>query len=279
MPELPEVEAIARALRPLVLRRTIRRCRVIHRVAVTPWAASARSAARKAPPFEKSVAGQTVRAVDRRGKYLLLALTRGSLVMHFKFDGQLLWFDSAKLSGHVDVAFNMPPHGTLAFVDPRHLAKIRFVSSPEDVPGVRALGTDPLSPDFTPARLATLLAASPKPLKLFLLEQSKIAGIGNIYSNEAMWHARLNPQRPVNTLEPVETRHLYKAIVDVLNRALKYCLHPAPDFRDPNWWFQGLESILRVYGREGAKCRRCGHTIRRIEQGGRSTFWCAHCQK
>jgi formamidopyrimidine-DNA glycosylase len=129
------------------------------------------------------------------------------------------------------------------------------------------------------SRLAHLLAGNRKPLKLFLLDQSKIAGIGNIYSNEVMWRARLNPERQASSLNPVEIRRLHNAIGGILNRALECCLNPAPDFCDPNWWFQGLERILRVYGREGQKCSRCSRAIRRIEQGGRSTFWCAHCQR
>jgi formamidopyrimidine-DNA glycosylase len=80
-------------------------------------------------------------------------------------------------------------------------------------------------------------------------------------------------------LKPLEVRRLHKAIVSVLARALECCLHPAPDFRDPEWWFQGLEKILRVYGREGKPCRRCGEPIQRITQVGRSTYYCGRCQK
>jgi formamidopyrimidine-DNA glycosylase len=114
---------------------------------------------------------------------------------------------------------------------------------------------------------------------LFLLDQDKIAGIGNIYSNEAMWCARLDPRMRAYRMNAAEARRLHKAIVDVLQRALECCLDPAPDFRDANWWFQGLERIVRVYGREGEKCRACGGPMERIEQGGRSTFWCPHCQR
>jgi formamidopyrimidine-DNA glycosylase len=138
---------------------------------------------------------------------------------------------------------------------------------------------DAFSPQFTPAHFNDLLAASKRPLKEFLLDQKRVAGIGNIYSCESLWHARLNPRRRANTLRPQEARRLHKAIVSVLTRALECCLHPAPDFRDPQWWFQGLEEILRVYAREGKSCRRCGNPIRRIAQGGRSTFCCMRCQK
>ena len=276
MPELPEVEAVARALRPLVEGRTIRRCRVIHPIAVRP--SSGRGANQAAREIEQRAPGERIRAVERRGKYLVLQLEHGCLMLHFRLDGQLIWFDSDQVSGHVDVAFEMP-HGTLGFVDRRHFGRVQWAAEPEDVPGLRALGIEPLSRGFTAAALARVLRSSKRPLKLFLLDQDKIAGLGNIYSSEAMWRARLNPRRRANRLNPAQARRLHKAIVAVLRRALECCLHPAPDFRDPNWWFQGLERILRVYGREGKACRRCGAPIARIAQGGRSTFWCKRCQK
>jgi formamidopyrimidine-DNA glycosylase len=276
MPELPEVEAVARALRALVLGQTIRRCRVIHAIAVRP--SSGRGAKQAAAAMERAVRGQTILAVERRGKYLILRLERGALVMHFRLDGQLIWFDSRKITGHVDVAFEMNP-GTLGFVDGRHFGRVQWTESPEELSGIKNMGVEPLSPEFTASRFAKMLRASRRPLKLFLLDQAKIAGIGNIYSSEAMWRARISPLRSANRVSPAEAKRLHKAIVDVLHRALECCSNPAPDFRDPNWWFQGLESILRVYGREGNKCRACGEPVRRIEQGGRSTFFCARCQR
>ena len=276
MPELPEVEAVAQALRPLVVGRTIRRCRVIHPIAVRP--SSGRGAKQAAAIIEKKAAGRRIRAVERRGKYLVLPIDRGFFVLHFRLDGQLIWFDSKKITGHVDVAFELD-RGTLGFADRRHFGRVQWIESLDEFPGIRALGAEPLARDFTSARFAEMLQTSRRPLKLFLLDQTKVAGIGNIYSNEAMWRARLDPQRPANQLSAVEARRLHKAIVVVLRRALECCLHPPPNFRDPEWWFQGLESMIRVYGREGKNCRACGRPIQRIEQGGRSTFWCRRCQK
>ncbi|MFY9690423.1 MAG: DNA-formamidopyrimidine glycosylase [Candidatus Acidiferrales bacterium] len=276
MPELPEVEAVARTLRPIVVGRTILRCRVIHPIAVRPT--SGRGAERAATVIEKKARGRTIRAVERRGKYLILRLDRGCLVLHFKLDGQLIWFPRRRITGHIDVAFEMRG-GTLGFVDGRHFGRVQWADAPEEIPGIRKMGVEPLSPEFTDERLAAMLRASRRPLKAFLLDQDKIAGLGNIYSNEAMWRARLNPQRAANRVTGDAARRLHKGIVDVLRRALECCLHPTPDFRDPNWWFQGLEQILAVYGRAGQKCRRRDGTIRRVVQSGRSTFWCPHCQR
>jgi formamidopyrimidine-DNA glycosylase len=276
MPELPEVEAVARTLRPLVEGKKIIRCRVIHPIVV--YRSSLETRRRSAARLERSVRGMRIRGVERRGKYLILALERGAVVLHFRFDGQLIWFDSKETPEHVDVTFETTG-GTLGFVDPRHLGRLQWVARPEEIAGIRVLGTDALSKEFTVGHFARVLTRSRKPLKIFLLDQSMIAGIGNIYSSEAMWRARIDPRRAAHLLSLVEVRRLHKAIVDVLQRALECCLNPAPNFRDPNWWFQGLERILRVYGREGQGCRRCGNPVVRIEQGGRSTYFCAQCQR
>jgi formamidopyrimidine-DNA glycosylase len=279
MPELPEVEAVVRTLRPLAQGRRIRCVHVFHAIATKPQAAS---------HIARHAQGHRIHAVERQGKYVLLFLNRGLLTMHFKLDGQLLWLTNAKElvqranqrknSVHVDVALELD-NGILGFADRRHFGRVHFWKSPDTCPGLAVLGIDALSHDFASNRLTQLLTASKRPLKDFLLDQSHVAGIGNIYSCESLWHARLNPTRRANTLSPQEARRLHKAIVSVLSRALECCLHPAPDFRDPEWWFQGLEKILRVYGREGKPCRRCGEPIQRVTQGGRSTYCCRRCQE
>lgn len=279
MPELPEVEAVARTLRPLVRGRKIRCVHVLHAIATKP---------QKPSELSRSANGKKIRDVTRHGKYLVLELDRGILVLHFKLDGQLLWFSSAQeleakancppQDVHVDMALELD-RGVLGFADRRHFGRVYYFESHEASTGLSSLGVDALAKAFTTKHFATLLAASRRPLKEFLLDQTRIAGIGNIYSCESMWHAKIDPRRRANTLSKKETARLHKAIVSVLRRALECCLHPAPDFRDPAWWFQGLEKILRAYGLEDRPCRRCGGLIQRIEQGGRSTYFCKRCQK
>ena len=278
MPELPEVEAVVRTLRPLAQGQRIRSVHVLHPIAVKPQAPSR---------LARFATGRRILRVDRKGKYVLLVLDRGLVTLHFRLDGQLLWFSSTKElteranqsenGVHVDVALEFDK-GVLGFADRRHFGRVQAWNSFEDCPGLAPLGIDALSREFTSGRLRELVAASSRPLKDFLLDQTRIAGLGNIYSCESLWHARLDPRRPANSLKPEEARRLHKAIVSVLERALECCLHPPPDFRDPKWWFQGLESILRAYDREGKPCRRCGAPIQR-EQSGRSTYWCRRCQR
>ena len=279
MPELPEVEAVVRTLRPLIKGRRIRCAHVLHAIATKPQ--SSQHVARFAE-------GQRIRAVERYGKYVLVTLERGLLTLHFRLDGQLLWFSSPKEfedranhgedGVHVDVALELDK-GVLGFADRRHFGRVHAWESADESGGLSALGVDALSRDFTVAHFSKLLGGSRRPLKDFLLDQKHVAGIGNIYSCESLWHARLDPRRRAHTLKPGESQRLHKAIVSVLGRALECCLNPPPDFRDPEWWFQGLERILRAYQREGKPCRRCGEPIRRIEQGSRSTYFCGRCQK
>jgi formamidopyrimidine-DNA glycosylase len=279
MPELPEVEAVVRTLRPLVQRRLIRCVHVLHPIATKPQGAA---------HLSRFAENQRIRRVERKGKYVLLPLDRGLLAMHFRLDGQLVWFSNAKefrmranrtASGvHVDVALELEK-GVLGFADRRHFGRVHAWDSAAKCRGLAELGIDALSPGFTPVRFGELLYGSKRPLKDFLLDQSYVAGIGNIYSCESLWRARLHPRRRACTLKPEEARRLHKAIVSVLRRALECCLHPAPDFRNPQWWFQGLETVLRAYDREGKPCRRCREPIRRVAQSGRSTYYCAHCQK
>src|SRR5215470_4508722 len=279
MPELPEVEAVVQSLRPLVRGQRIRSVHIFHRIAVKPQPASR---------LARVASGRRIARVERKGKYVLLMLDRGLLTLHFRLDGQLVWFTSAKElferantrnNGiHVDVAFELR-NGVLGFADRRHFGRVYAFESGEDSHGLSSLGVDALSPEFKPARFGKLLVASLRPLKDFLLDQTRIAGLGNIYSCESLWHARLDARRRANSLNSDEVRRLHKAIVSVLRRALECCLHPAPDFRDSEWCFQGLESILRAYDREGKPCRRCGAPIRRIEQSNRSTYCCLICQK
>jgi formamidopyrimidine-DNA glycosylase len=179
---------------------------------------------------------------------------------------------------HVDLLLQFK-HGALGFVDRRHFGRVNWHADLEYVPGLRALGVDVFSKQFDSRALADILRDSKRPLKILLMDQTKIAGLGNIYSNEALWHSRLDPRRRAAQVIPSESRRLHKGIVSTATRALECCCSPAPNFRDATWWFQGLERILRVYGLQGQPCQRCGNRVRRIVQSGRSTFFCPHCQR
>ncbi|HUE44458.1 MAG TPA: bifunctional DNA-formamidopyrimidine glycosylase/DNA-(apurinic or apyrimidinic site) lyase [Candidatus Sulfotelmatobacter sp.] len=281
MPELPEVEAVAISLRPLVTKRRIRSVEVFHPIAVLPQSAA---------HVSRLLTGRRIKSVQRKGKYLFLVLdNQAAIEMHFRFDGQLIRFANAKevearankkTDGgiHVDLALELDK-GVMAFADGRHLGRVHAWESLASCPPYNELGVDAMSAEFTAKTFAELVGKSRRPLKEFLLDQSRVAGVGNIYSCEALWYAKISPFRLANSLKPEEIRAVYRAIGSVLRRALQCCLNPPPNFSDAGWWFQGIEDLLRVYQREGEPCRRDGHPIRRTTTGNRSTYFCAHCQK
>src|SRR5882762_4157781 len=178
MPELPEVEAVVRTLRPLAQGRRIRCVHVFHPITTKPQSAS---------HVARRVQGRRIRIVDRKGKYVLLVLDRGLLTMHFRLDGRLVWFSNAKEflmranrteSGvHVDVALELE-NGILGFADRRHFGRVHAWESTAKCPGLAVLGIDALTHSFTPIRFSELLCRSKRPLKDFLLDQSHVAGIG-----------------------------------------------------------------------------------------------------
>jgi formamidopyrimidine-DNA glycosylase len=167
------------------------------------------------------------------------------LELHFQFDGHLIWFPNVKEllkranrgtedGVHVDLALELSK-GVLGYADVRHFGRAHAGKSEQECLPLQKLGVDALSPEFTAQFLTARLATSRRSLKEFLLDQTRIAGIGNIYSCEALWHAALDPRRTANSLCAKESAKLHKAIVSVLQRALECCLEPAPVFREPDW--------------------------------------------
>ena len=176
-----------------------------------------------------------------------------------KVTGRVLYAGDMTMPGmlHARILWSAHAHALIRSIDTtaaRALPGVHAVLTHEDVPGSNRYG-------------------------VAVLDQRVLAGVGNIYSCEALWHAKISPFRLANSLKPNETKALYKAIVSTLRRALQLCLNPPPDFSDAEWWFQGIEGILRVYQREDEPCKRDGHPIKRTTKGNRSTYFCAHCQK
>jgi formamidopyrimidine-DNA glycosylase len=292
LPELPEVEAVRRALRPVV--EGARFDKVVARRPDLRVAFPAR--------FTTRLEGQTVRALDRRGKYLLAELSsRDVLVMHLGMSGSFrveqgcvsstpggFHHDRRAAVPHDHVVFWMSSGATVTFNDPRRFGYMDLVAIDELAahPVVGALGPEPLSGEFTPVSLARSCRGKRTSLKAALLDQRVVAGLGNIYVSEALHRARLSPRRRASTIAtrlgaPRDAaRRLTQAIKETLNDAIN---------RSEAWQTQrgeGDESAyfpnrFRVYDREGQRCRTrgCPGFIRRIVQGGRSTFYCAVCQK
>jgi len=272
MPELPEVETTARALRPRLEGRRVLAAHV-------GWRRTVGGAA----SFEREVTGTRITTLARRGKFLVAKLLRGgreggSLLVHLRMSGRLRVLpQEAPRDPHERVALTLDGGERLSFVDPRKFGRFLRVSDPSRA--LSHLGPEPLDPAFTPDRLQEALAARRRALKPLLLDQRFLAGLGNIYADEALFRAGLHPLRRSDGVRAEEARRLHAAIVRILEQAIRREGSSIDVFyRTPEGRPGGYQTRLRVYGRAGASCRACGHAIRRIVVGQRGTHFCPICQ-
>lgn len=269
MPELPEVETVARLLAPHLVGRTVQRVEVL-------WARSI--AQPDVATFRARLVGARIEAITRRGKYLIFALApHGYLLTHLRMSGRYL-LGADITTPHVRVFFILDDERALAFVDPRKFGRLALVSALEE--HLPELGPEPLSSAFTVEHLASCLAHRRGALKAVLLDQRCVAGLGNIYACEALWHAQLAPQRPADTLNLAEVTRLHAAIQHVLSAAI---LDGGTSLDDRQYVFPdggtGRHQLeLAVYGRAGEPCPRCGTPVRRSVIAQRGTYFCPVCQ-
>lgn len=263
MPELPEVEAV---------------CRKLRRDAVGSLITSAHFSPRPNPRLAQRFPGKRITAVDRRGKNILLRLhSRQTLRVHLGMTGNLYVIPEARLRPLLARAvFELDDGRALVLEDPRRLGTVELLEPDEADRLVASLGVEPLSDAFTPEWLAEAARRSRAPAKQFLMDQTRIAGLGNIYSAEALFQARIHPAKPMNRLGRRSLERLHRAVVAILDNAVQSACNA---YSGPGK-FEARETFpLAVYGKEGERCPRCGRRIRRIPQHGRSTYFCPGCQR
>ncbi|MHB8632966.1 MAG: bifunctional DNA-formamidopyrimidine glycosylase/DNA-(apurinic or apyrimidinic site) lyase [Thermoplasmatota archaeon] len=267
MPELPEVETIRRGLEREIVGRQI------------THAAPGRAKFRAAGPRPlRELAGQHVVAVARHGKFLLWDLSDGTFVVHLGMTGRILFAHPGEAEPrHTHLVLELDDGRLLRFVDPRRFGVLQLFRRGADP--VAHLGLDALSPDFTWQALACQLQASRAPLKAFLLDQRRVAGVGNIYACEALWRSRLSPRREARHVAASRIALLHDAIVGVLRESLAQGGTSFNDYVNHLGEPGRYLPQLAVYAREGNPCPRCGDAVRRVAQGGRSTFYCGRCQR
>ena len=278
MPELPEVETIRRDLDREVVGKRIKQ------VEATGTRSIRRHKNKK--DFVTRLEGHKITGVVRRGKNLLVKLDGGDvLVIHLGMSGQLLRAKGPKepLAKHTHVVITFTQGGQLRYVDPRTFGEL-FVTGLDDVesavPELAHLGFDPLDDVMSWNEFGARLTAKKGKLKVLLMDQKFVAGIGNMYADEILWAAGLRPDRTSESLSSQEVRRLQRAMIETLQDAIKHRGSSLSDeqYRDLFGEMGEYQSLHKVYDREGQPCRRCRNPISRIKAGGRSTFSCTQCQ-
>lgn len=270
MPELPEVETVARGLQGALAGRTI-----IGMAALWPRTI----AFPMLDEFERRIIGRQVASVGRRGKYVVISLDKGFLLIHLKMSGRLrvLPADEAR-DEHTHTLFDLDDGRQLHFQDVRKFGRVYLVDDPEQV--TSELGPEPLADAFSLDAFRQLLARRTGRLKSLLLNQQFLAGIGNIYADESLFVARLHPLRKADSLVPAEQARLYTAIRTVLSRAIAGRGTTLDDsgYVDAEGRAGVYQEQIAVYGRAGQPCLACQTPIERMVLGGRSTHFCPKCQ-
>jgi len=267
MPELPEVETIVRGLRPFLRGQRIESVEIL-------WPPSID---RPAPQdFAAAVEGRIISDVKRRGKYILMPLDDGSfLIFHLRLTGQLL-INSPENLRHTRLVMRLGNGGKLSFLDARKLGRVYWVRNAAEVVG--HLGPEPLKEEFTLRGFAERLKKHRCRIKSLLLDQRFLAGLGNIYTDEALFLAGINPLRPADSLSPDEVQRLYRAIRTVLRQGIAHRGTTFSSYLDAMGNPGENQEALQVFRRQGKPCPRCGTLIEKIRVGGRSTHFCPRCQ-
>ena len=294
MPELPEVETVRRQLEPEVVGRTIAEAEVLDERWTRPELPGR---------VEEALVGRGIESVARRGKYLVVGLTGDSaLVMHLRMTGNLLirepgadaladlmntdrlggprLYESPPDARHLRARLVLDDGSELWFTDPRRFGHAVVLDAGAlDGYFASRLGVEPLGDDMTPDALLHLAEGRRAPLKSFLLDQSGVAGIGNIYADEALFRARLHPLSPAGSIRREHAEDLRDGIVDALEAGLELGGSSIDDYRDARGEKGSMQDEFLVHTREGEPCVRCDGTIRRVVVAGRSTYFCPGCQR
>ncbi|NNM05954.1 MAG: bifunctional DNA-formamidopyrimidine glycosylase/DNA-(apurinic or apyrimidinic site) lyase [Gemmatimonadetes bacterium] len=279
MPELPEVETVVRQLAEAVPGLVISDVRVLQPDLISSTPAF----------FRSETVGSAIECVGRRGKNIVLTLSRSRiLVVNLGMTGQLLYLSSGfdespeetpNLPSHPGVFFRFRPAGALVYADIRRFGSLRLFSPEEWRKESARLGPEPLCPSLDGKAFRDSLKKSRSPIRSWLLDQTKIAGVGNIYASEALFRAKIHPRTPARSLGRRESDRLLEAIRAVLSEAIEARGTTLRDYRTASGGRGGFGPSLRVYGREGDPCPGCNTPIGRVVFANRSAFFCPSCQK
>lgn len=275
MPELPEVELVAKSLDALVKGRRIVVAELL-RERLAPF--------NSPQDFASRLKDTTIIRVHRRGKHVLFELENGNtLLTHLRMTGRFMILPlEREPPKHAHAVFYLAGEQRLIFQDQRHFGLMKIVETRNlhETKELKCLAPEPFSDDFTPRYFREVLQTSKRSLKEFLLDQTKVCGLGNIYASEAMFLARVSPQIPANELSARKAGVLFEKIRQVMAESIAHgsTLNVDPENIDGSYYGGGFTDAWRVYDRENEPCVDCGKPISRFVQGGRSTYFCPRCQ-
>jgi formamidopyrimidine-DNA glycosylase len=276
MPELPEVELVAKSLNKLVSGRKIIAAELL-RERLAPFNPPAE--------FAEKLKNSTVNHVHRRGKHILFDLdNKQTLLAHLRMSGRFMLFPiERELPKFTHAVLYFADEARLAFQDQRHFGFMKIVETAKlhETKELKNLAPEPFSESFTPSYLRGTLSKSKKNLKEVLLDQTKVCGLGNIYASESLFLAKINPQISANALSARKINLLFEKIREVLAESIAHgsTLNVNPENIDGSYYGGDYEERWRVYDREKQPCVNCKNVIERIKQGGRSSYFCPKCQK
>jgi len=276
MPELPEVETIVRQLQRQIVGKIITKVEILR---TDQWKLNQPEA------VQQALKNQRIREVNRRAKFILIDMASGcQLIIHLRMTGKLIWSPGKPFIDKFSrTIFYFTDGSSLQFNDTRALGSLIFLNCGEEYPSLRKLGVEPLSDDWKLEELNSICQRSTLTMKDFLMDQNKIAGIGNIYANEILFRSGIHPQRRANTLSDDEIEKLYVMIPKILELAIEKMGttlgNKVSDYRSVYNIEGEFQNVLTVYGREGQPCLKCGAPIIRIKQKDRSSYICDNCQK
>ena len=276
MPELPEVELVAQSLNKLVSRRRIIAAELL-RARLAPFNSEA--------DFAERLSNSEISSVRRRGKHILFDFDNGqTLIAHLRMSGRFMLLPETRENPkYTHAAFYFADDSRLVFQDQRHFGFMRVIETEKlhEVKELKSLAPEPFSDDFSPVYFREILKTSRRSLKEFLLDQTKVTGLGNIYASEAMFLARINPQISASEVSARKANVLFEKIREVLRESIAHgsTLNVNPENIDGSYYGGGYTNGWRVYDREKEACLKCKTAIERLKQAGRSTYFCPKCQK
>ncbi len=271
MPELPEVETLRRALIPLVEGKTLKEIRFFRKDLRFPIPIEV---------LEKQAVDKEIKTVLRKGKYLLFQTSSGTMILHLGMSGRVVQCASDKPEQkHTHVVFRIEKDIWLHFVDPRRFGCLVWQNNGEEHKLLRFQGPDPFSSEANAKAMKQVAQKCKGPIKSFLMNGQRIAGIGNIYACESLFKARIHPNRPANRLSIKSWNRVLSEIRATLNCSIAAGGTTLKDFFDPSGTVGYYVLQLSVYGKEGEPCPKCKTLVNRIVHSGRSTFFCKKCQK